>query len=352
MSDALRIQTLAPEDHDERRRWQQFIDSEVEATLFHTLPWMDMVRGCFPHRPHYLMACREETISGVLPLFEVRSLLAGTILVSVPYGVYGGAVTREPRAAAALLTATRDLARRLRVRFVDIRSRRAMWPELPTLERYVTFVKALPSSADQVVAGFPRKARAEVRRARDTFGLQVRFHDDQLPVVWQLYSQSMRRLGSPNLPWRFFQAAVQATPDHHVVSVVYHHHRPIAGLLSFLHRDTVLPYYSGSDAEVAGRMGANNYLYATLMEEAVRRGARNFDFGRSRLDNPGSFGFKKNQGFVPAPLGYQYDVADGGAVPNLTPGNRRFRLAQAVWKRLPLSLTRPLGSWLSTAIPG
>ncbi len=348
----LQITELQTDANDQRGAWQNYANRFPAATLFHSLNWMDAVLSSYPHRPHYLMAWNQGDVVGVFPLFEVRSLLAGRILVSVPYAVYGGVVCDNQVVADALLTEARRIACRIGARYIDIRSRRARWPELTTIDRYVTFIRKLPQSIDDVPSLFPRKARAEVRRARDKFRLAVRFDDAQLSTVWKLYSHSMRRLGSPNFRYRFFQALVEATPGRHLVSVIYHGGEPVAGLLSLIHRHTVYPYYSGCADGQAGRMGANNYLYMTLMEEAVEMGLKEFDFGRTRVDNSGSYNFKKNQGFEPTPLGYQFDMPNGGSVPNLTPSNRKFHFAQQVWKKLPLAVTRPLGSWLSASIPG
>ncbi len=348
----LRIDPLPPESEPERRAWETYVAAHPDATLFHTLAWMDAVRAAYPHTPHYLMAWRGDRLAGVFPLFAVRSLLAGPIVVSIPYAVYGGVLCDEPAAGDALLQAARRYARRYQAAYIEIRSKVARWSDLPTVDRYASFCKPLPARVDDVLDGFPRKARAAVRRARDRDRLQVRFDGDQLPAVWALYSRSMRRLGSPNLPLRFFEALRAALPAAHVLSVVYHDGRPVAGLLSFIHRQTILPYYSGSAEPGAGPTGANNYLYATLMEHAVARGLQHFDFGRTRLDNHGSYHFKKNQGFQPTLLGYQFDVPRGRQVPNLTPANRKFHLAQRLWRHLPLALTRPLGGWLSASIPG
>ena len=350
----LHIAELQPDANDHRGDWQNYVDvpARREATLFHSLSWMDAIRASYRHRPHYLMAYQRNAVVGVFPLFEIRSLLAGRILVSVPYAIYGGAVCDCREAADLLLAGARRIADHLKAKYIDIRSKTAQWPDLPTVARYVTFIKSLPASVDEVLGTFPRKARAEARQARDKHRLSVRFDDGQLETVWDLYSRSMRRLGSPNFPMRFFRALVDATPDRHVVSVVYQGADPIAGLLSFVHRDTVFPYYSGCRHEPAKRTGANNYLYATLMEKAVQLGLRKFDFGRSRVDNTGSYNFKKNQGFEPTPLGYQFEMTSGGAVPNLTPSNRKFHLAQRLWRKLPLSVTRFLSSRLSASIPG
>ncbi|MCH8851649.1 MAG: FemAB family PEP-CTERM system-associated protein [Planctomycetes bacterium] len=348
----LHITELQPDAGDLRGEWQRYVDRVPSGTLFHALGWMDAVRSSYPHRPHYLMARNQGDVVGVFPLFEIRSLLAGRMLVSVPYAVYGGVLCDHQDVADALLGQARRVAARVGARYIDIRSSQARWPDLATIDRYVTFMRDLPQSVDDVLSLFPRKARAEVRRARDKFQLTVRFDDDQIETVWSLYARSMRRLGSPNSPRRFFRFLIDATPNQHLVSVIYDGRKPVAGLLSFIHGGTVYPYYSGCDHVPATRMGANNYLYMTLMEKAVELGVSTFDFGRTRVDNIGSYNFKKNQGFEPTPLGYQIDMPNGGPLPNLTPSNRKFHFAQQVWKKLPLALTRPLGSWLSASIPG
>ncbi len=348
----VQIVKLDPACTQSREDWRSYLQYAPGASIYHSLGWMDAIRETYPHRPHYLMAYRRSEVVGVFPLFQIRSFLAGTMLVSVPYAVYGGVVADDFDVAQTLLEEVESVARSVGARYVDIRSRCAVWSKLATVDSYATFTKTLPDRVDDVLTTLPRKARAEARRARNRFGLRVRFGDAQLKTVWKLYSQSMRRLGSPNFPHRFFRALLKATPEKHLVSVIYHEDVPVAGLLSFMHRTTVLPYYSGCDDSAANKMGANNYLYLTLMEKAVELGLSEFDFGRTRVDNVGSFNFKKNQGFEPTPLGYQYFLPNGGKAPNLTPSNRKFALARRVWQRLPLAITRPLGSWLTASIPG
>ena len=157
----LQITELQPDADDPRGAWQRYADRARSATLFHALSWMDAVRSSYPHRPHYLMAWRGGDVVGVFPLFEVRSLLAGRMLVSVPYGVYGGVLCDDQEVADALLAEARRVAHCIGARYIDIRSSKARWPCLTTLDRYVTFVRDLPQSVDDVLSLFPRKARAE-----------------------------------------------------------------------------------------------------------------------------------------------------------------------------------------------
>jgi len=288
---------------------------------------------------------------GVLPMFAIRSWIAGRLLVSLPYAVYGGAIHEDGDAATALLDEAKALADGLGVRCIDLRSIRATLPGLPVVDRYATFRKALPDRVEDVLPSLPRKARAAARNGRDKHGLTVEFDDGLLPIVWQLYARSMGRLGSPNYPITFFRALVEATPETHVVSVVRYQGQPAAGLVTFLFGDTVLPYFAGC-IESLDRYGVNNVLYLSLMEWGVAHGYRRFDFGRSRIENRGPYDFKRHQGFEPEPLGYQLYVPPGQRAPELTPGKGKFALAQRVYRRLPLFVTKRLGAWLARSIPG
>jgi len=346
-------------DENTTHLWDAYVAHHPESTLFHTLIWRDAVTEAFGHSSRYLLAFRDRRVAGVLPLMRVDSRLAGTLMVSVPYGVYGGSLADDDETHRALLEAATAVAVQTKAQWLDIRSIRARWPVLPITDRYVTFRKALPADPDRVLAEMPRKARAAARQARERFNLVSRFDERRLGEVWTLYSQSMRRLASPNYPLRFFRALIARTRCEsqagrrigHLVQIVEHQGRAIAGLVSFIYRDTLLPYFAGCD-ERFEKYHPNHFMYLSAMEKGVEMGCREFDFGRSRVDNRGSCDFKRFQGFEPTPLQYQCFVPVGGRAPDLTPSNPRLQLGRRVWPRLPLAVTRPLGAWLSKSIPG
>jgi len=358
---SVRVQAL---DTNHEPIWNVYVDRHPDATLFHTLFWRDLVRDVFGHKAYYLTAWRDERLVGVFPLMRVDSRLAGRILVSVPYGVYGGTLADDTEAHDALLRHAQELADRLGMQWIDIRSIEPQWPDLPVVRRYVTFRKQLPSDPGRVLAELPRKSRAAARHARERYGLEVAFGDEHLNTVWLLYSRSMRRLASLNYPLAFFRTLVERTASadaeletkepsrvRHLVQLIRYNGKPIGGLVSFVYRDMLMPYFAGSD-ERYEKVHPNNFLYLTAMEQAVRLGCRTFDFGRSRVDNKGPYNFKRFQGFEPTPLHYQYYVPRGGRAPDLHPSNPKLRLARHIWPRLPLGVTRPLGAWLAKSIPG
>ncbi|HEY9397587.1 MAG TPA: peptidoglycan bridge formation protein FemAB, partial [Burkholderiales bacterium] len=81
---------------DDAERWEAFVECCPDATFFHRLGWKTVLEEVFRHRAHYLIAERDGGIVGVLPLAEVKTLLFGHALTSLPFGVYGGVAATEP----------------------------------------------------------------------------------------------------------------------------------------------------------------------------------------------------------------------------------------------------------------
>jgi len=322
-----------------------------DGTIFHTTGWQKAVSDCFRHRPYYLVASREQDFVGVLPLFLVKSRLAGRLLVSVPYAVGGGILADDRRVARALFEHARGIADEQRCRSIDFRSSTAAVADLPVIDRYVGFARELPLRAEDVLGWLPRKARAAARNGRDKYGLSISFGRRHLHDVWLLYTRSMKRLASIAYPESFFRSIVGRMSGRCWVCLVRNDGRPVAGLVTLLFRDRVMPYFIGTSDD-AKRVSAANFIYYCVMERAVGEGMRIFDFGRSRVDNTGSYNFKRFNGFDPKPLEYQTYTPVGESAPNLSPTNPRFALARSVWRHLPLAVTRIAGGYIAKHVPG
>jgi FemAB-related protein (PEP-CTERM system-associated) len=142
-------------------------------------------------------------------------------------------------------------------------------------------------------------------------------------------------------PRKWFTALLDAFPGESDVLTVLDGERPVAAVLNFHWRDEVLPYYGGGTA-AARACHANDFMYWEVMRRAVPRGARLFDFGRSKLGT-GAFAFKKNWGFEPRPLAYRFRLRQGATIPEQNPTNPKYRLLIAAWKRLPLPVAGLIG---------
>lgn len=339
---SLRVWTLGSAD---TARWDAFVMSCPDATFFHQAGWKNVIENVFGHETYYLLAESSSGIEGVLPLGRVKSWLFGDALISVPFGVYGGVAALNANARALLEDEAERLAVSLGVDYLEMRHRTAR-RDWPVKNLYATFRREIQSDPELNLKAIPRKQRAMVRKSMKA-GLRAEA-DSDIGRFFEAYATSVRNLGTPVYPRRYFQALLEEFGDDCEISVVTKDERTVAGLMTFFFRDEVLPYYGGGP-KVARSLRANDFMYWELMNRAAARGARVFDYGRSKLGT-GSYSFKKNWGFEPEPLEYQYRLVRATDVPNVSPANPRYRLMVETWKRLPVSLSTILGPIVSRYI--
>jgi FemAB-related protein (PEP-CTERM system-associated) len=329
---------------DDNARWDRFVEHCASATFFHRSGWRAIIENVLHHRCHYLVAERAGAVCGVLPLTEVRSRLFGHALVSLPFCVYGGPAALDPDAEDALIGAAADLARSLGVEHLELRNRTSKRADWPRQDLYVTFRKELAREVEANMRAIPRKQRAMVRKG---IGHGLRSEIDDTPErFFDLYADNMHRHGTPPMAKRYFAALKAAFGDAcEVLTVTAGDGKPVSGVMSFYFRDEVLPYYAG-DSDAARGLAANDFKYWELMRRACERGVRVFDYGRSKRGT-GSFSFKKNWGFEPTPLAYEYQLLKRADVPQNNPLNPRYRAFIALWRRLPRPLVDAFGPMLA-----
>jgi FemAB-related protein (PEP-CTERM system-associated) len=337
--------TIRELDAGSAAAWDRFVRAAPAATFFHLSPWARVIRESFGHATHYVFAEQDGAIVGVLPLARMRTMLFGDLLASTPFCVYGGAVAVTPEAASALEAHAMALRERLgspALEFRRLDAADAGWTERPPL--YFTFrkpISAFDDDAKGMEKNIPRKQRAEVRKGLNKFGLRS-VSDSDTDRLHAIYAESVRNLGSPVFPKRYFRLLADLFPGEHDVTTVLHGEEPVAAVLNFHFRDEVLPYYGGGTRAARG-LSANDVMYWEVMRRAHReRGATSFDFGRSKLDT-GAFDYKKNWGFSATQLHYCYRLADGARIPENNPNNPKYRLFIALWKKLPVPVANLLG---------
>lgn len=330
---------VLPFSSDRRQAWNDYVLAHTEGTFFHLAEWQDVLRRAFGHAAHYLLAEAGGRIRGVLPLAQVRSRLFGNSLVSTPFCVYGGILADDGPAFDALRDHACELARRLGVDYLEMRNRRRAHPDWPAKDLYVTFRKAILPDSEANMLAIPRKQRAMVRKGiqRD---LQAEM-DAGVDRCYDIYSTSLRNLGTPVFARRYMRILKEVFGSRCEVLTVVNEGIAVASVLSFLFRDEVLPYYGGS-LPAARSLAGNDFMYWQVMERARGQGLKVFDYGRSKRGS-GAFDFKKNWGFEPEPLHYEYFLVRSTQVPDLSPVNPKYSLAINLWRKLPVGLTRLLG---------
>nr|WP_297530158.1 FemAB family XrtA/PEP-CTERM system-associated protein [uncultured Roseateles sp.] len=337
---AIQVKHLALKDADGARRWDAFVQRCPSATFFHLAAWQRIIRKQFGHTGYFLYAERDGVIEGVLPLAENKSRLFGHALVGLPFAVYGGVAATSDDAARALEDEAQALARRLGVEHLELRNVERRHLDWPHQDLYVTFRKEILEDEEANMLAIPRKQRAMVRKGiKNELKAEI---DRDVSRFFALYADNVHRHGTPAMPKRYFQALLDEFGDAAEVLIVSSPQgEPLSGVLSFYFRDEVLPYYAG-DAVAARDLAANDFKYWELMRRACGRGLKVFDYGRSK-QGTGSYSFKKNWGFEPTPLNYEYCLYKREAVPQNNPSNAKYQLMIKAWRKLPIGVANWLG---------
>lgn len=336
VASAITVQLLEAKDG---ARWDAFVEACNEATFFHRAGWQAVIEQAFGHKTWFFFAELDDEIIGVLPLAEIKSRLFGHSLSSLPFCVYGGAAVIDERARSVLENAALDLAQTLGVGHIEFRNEENRSTNRLRNELYVTFKREIDADEEKNMLAIPRKQRAMVRKGIK-FGLQSEL-DADTDRFFDAYSQSVHRLGTPVFSRRYFKLLQRTFGQQCEVMTITHEGKSVASVMSFYFRDTVLPYYGGGTDE-ARNLAANDFMYWELMRRASARGLRIFDFGRSKVGT-GAYDFKKNWGFEPKALHYEYSLIRANAMPENNPLNPKYRLFIKMWQKMPISLANLLG---------
>jgi FemAB-related protein (PEP-CTERM system-associated) len=334
------IKTLQVLDY---QRWDDYVSARPDATFFHQSGWKEVIETSFGHTTYYLYAEHDGKITGIFPLVHINSMLFGNTLVSNAFCVYGGIVTNDEHSYLELDKWACKLAEELGVDCLEVRNRVRTSPERPFKELYVTFRKELDSDVEKNFLSIPRKQRAMVRKGIEA-GL-VSVIDDNVDRLYQAYSESVRNLGTPVFSKKYFQTLKDVFAEQCEVLTVERDGQIIASVMNFYFRDEVLPYYGGG-TRLARTVKGNDFMYWEVMRRAVERGIKIFDYGRSKVGT-GSYSFKKNWGFQPEPLFYEFYLVKSASLPDINPLNPKYQIFIAAWKRLPLFVSQLIGPMLS-----
>jgi len=327
--------------------WDRFVEQCSQATFFHKAGWKQVIESAFGHKTHFLLAETGSRITGVLPLGKISSVLFGSALISTPFCVCGGIASENEESRTALERAAVALAEKLSVDYLELRNQQPLNSNWPSKDLYVNFSKELADTVEGNMLAIPRKQRAMVRKAiKQNLTSNVGTGIDEF---YKVYSESVRNLGTPVLSKRYFRILSEVFAES---SEILHVRKPdgtiVAAVMSFIFRDQILPYYGGGTSNARG-VSANDFMYWELMKRSCEQGIRLFDYGRSK-QGTGSYSFKKNWGFEPKPLHYEYHLVRAKAVPNVSPTNPKYKLMVNAWRRLPLSMANVVGPMISSKL--
>jgi FemAB-related protein (PEP-CTERM system-associated) len=286
----------------------------------------------------------------MLPLIYMHTRLFGKFLVGLPYLNVGGVLATHDAASRCLLDQAVALADRLDVKHLELRHEvRYEHPAFNyELTEKVHMRLDLPGDADELWKSFSPKVRNQIRKGEKE-GVTISWgRKELLPDFYTVFSRNMRDLGTPVFSRRLFAEILHQLGNDAELCIARHERRPVAGAV-LIHGRGMSEVPSASSLRTANHLNCNMLMYWNLLMRAIERGQNVFDFGRSSAGS-NTYRFKEQWGAQPHGAVWQYYVRHGD-VSDMRPNNPKNQRRIAVWKRLPVWLTRLAGPHIVRGIP-
>lgn len=333
---------------DSEAAWDGYVDQHPDATIFHRAGWRQVIERSTGHRGSYLMALDQGRLVGIYPFFILSTRLFGTMGVSLPFVSYGGIVADGTDAEQALGDEAAKIARAAGCDHIELRQLHPLKSAWPTTDRKVVTEIPTNGGADAVFARLHSNVRNKIRKAEKN-GVVVQQGAEYLPEFYSIYSRNLRDLGTPVLTSRFFEAALDAFPSHVRVYRAVRQGKTVAAKMVVMDRNTCHFVWSASLREELCHAPVHAMNWKAI-EDACQAGCLRIDLGRSTAESR-HHDFKKYWGGESRNLPWSYQLLSRADLPGLNKESRKFALAIALWKRLPLGLSRMLGPPIARCLP-
>lgn len=342
------IKALDPDA--EHRPWDAFVGKHPRGSVYHLAGWRQVIWKVFRQEQIYLQAIDGEgMILGVLPMVRQKSMLFGHRLLSMPYFNYGGPLGDSDEIETALMEHAGEVATATgaaSIEFRDMIRRAEAWP---CRDEKVQMILELPESPEAMGQKLGSKRRSQIRRARKEDPEILRGGVELLDDFHEVFAITMRDLGTPVYPRKFFARILETFPENSEIISIRMGGSPVsAGLLIHHARELQIPW--AGTLRAVNKFSINMLLYWEVIEKAILRGFERFDFGRTTIDSS-TFKFKKQWCAEPRPMYWHYWLAPGEERPKLNPDNPRYKRAIAIWQKLPLPITKLVGPHLVKNLP-
>lgn len=351
--------TVVPDDKfdidacGERDEWNDFI-KQNGGPVFSLREWGDTLRAYGYDCWHYTVRDRESgAIVGALPLSHVQSRVFGSKLLSPAFATRGSIILDDElndedstNVIRLLLEWSKQLATYLDVDVVTLRgSRVAKAEDFVMKNNYTTFKVPVGREIDTVWSGVSESRQQHIKRAVDDPSFQFRVADSlaDLREFYELYLVMMRNLGNPSHSFDFFRALWNQFYDdgNLQLSMIHRKDSLDSASITLSLGSTVYQYCTVSQDEHSVSPGGS-WLVWKVLQWAVENGYETYYLGRTR-ENSEAYTFKES--FGGSKVWYDDLHYFPGKRVNLSdPEDAKYRRFRGLWRLLPVSVSRALGS--------
>lgn len=327
-------------------RWREFVDRHPDASVFHTVGWLEALRTTYGYQPAAITTSAPGSpLSNGIVYCRVNSWLTGRRLVSLPFSdhcepLFDGNDSRD-ELLPALSRAVADEG----LKYFEIRPlKMPAHPSCPRPSDHFCFhALDLRPPLEKIWAGFHKDCvQRKIRKAeKESLEIRTGRSGQILEDFYSMQKATRRRQGAPVQSKAWFRNLSECMGDKLKIRAAYKNGLPLAAILTLSHGNRCVFKYACSDSKY-NALGGIQLLLWQVIRDAREAGAQELDLGRSDPGHAGLVAFKDRWGAARADITYLRDR--GGEGRDVSALQRK--LAASGLTRLPFKLFPFLGTAL------
>ncbi len=286
-------------------RWNKFVEGHPFGLICHLSGWKQVLEGSFPHMKGYYLALLSDngdSIRAALPIFEVKSILTGKRLVSIPFATNCDPLISSNEDMRELLDAAINLSRVLGCSRIEIRTL-GSWPliedsRICSVVHNKSHQLSLETEPEELIKTFSKKARWTIRKSmKSGLDLQLGGSEKNLLEFYNLYVKTRKRLGLPPQPYSFFYLIWEKFSHSNHISMLFIRYRGqlAAGLIMYKFKGRCSWEHLAADTSF-NNLNVSYFGLWQAIKLAHSEGYKIFDLGRTGIYNEGLMNFKNRWG--------------------------------------------------------
>jgi hypothetical protein len=286
-------------------RWIELVERHPHASIFHAKGWLEALQRTYGYEPiAFTTSSPGQELRNAIVFCRIRSWLTGQRLVSLPFSDHCDPLIEDTEDLVSLCEQLVGDRKMNGWRYLEIRPgrdalglRSGFTPAFSPAQRFCFHALDLRPTSDALFRAFHKDStQRKIRRAeREGLVYEDGRAEELLRAFYGLVLQTRQRHQLPPQPFAWFRNIAMFLPDAMTVRIAKRGDRPVAGVLTLRHRDTMVYKYAASDA-AHHKLGGMHLVMWKLIQDARSKGCVSLDLGRSNEDDLGLLTFKDRWG--------------------------------------------------------
>ena len=317
-------------------RWEEFLQSHPQASIFHTGGWLEALRRTYGYTPvAFTTSPAGRPLTSGIPFCKVSGWF-GRRLVALPFSDHCDPLVQTPEQLRHLIGYVRDKCNAEGWDYAEVRPTKNELGPLSTFGRsqsYCLHRLDIRGNLTEIFGNVHKSCvQRKIRRSlREGLTYEEGTGDTLLEKFYSLLVLTRRRHGLPTQPRCWFQNLIACLGNNLRIRLASKGQRPVASIMTIHYKHALVYKYGASDRRFSNA-GGMQFLLWRAIQEAKNDDLWQLDLGRSDADNLGLITFKNRWGAAKTELAYfRYPILSDDLLAKAS----QARISKYVWSHAP-----------------